>query len=102
MGSGKMTIETLRVLKVFATAPAAQQYGLELAEAAGLAPGSIYPILGRLEKGGWLTSAKEDIDPVAEGRRPRRYYQLTPSGYTGAVEAIREATRFLAVPGEQV
>ena len=29
---------------------------------------------------GWLTSRWEDIDPRAEGRPARRYYQLTPDG----------------------
>ena len=93
-------METLRVLDVFLQAPNIPQYGLELAEAAGLPRGSIYPMLARLEKGGWLESFWEDIDPMKEGRRARRYYKLTATGFAEASNAKREAARFLSLPEE--
>jgi hypothetical protein len=38
--------------------------GLEICAAAGLASGTVHPILARLERLGWLESRWEDIDPA--------------------------------------
>ena len=65
-----------------------EHYGLELAKAAGLKAGTLYPILSRLEAAGWIEGSWEQIDPHVEGRRPRRYYRLTASG-TFAAERVR-------------
>ena len=83
-----MTLPTKVVLAVLLDAPAADHYGLDIAEKAGLKSGSLYPILGRLEDRGWLASRWEDIDPAAEGRPRRRYYRLTADGYSLAREAL--------------
>ncbi|MFE7051508.1 PadR family transcriptional regulator [Streptomyces californicus] len=80
MGEPRMTMPTRAVLAAFMAKPADEHYGLEVSEAAGLAPGSIYPILIRLEQCGWLESRWEDIDEHAEGRRKRRYYRLSEKG----------------------
>jgi PadR family transcriptional regulator PadR len=76
----RMTGRTLQVLRVFADAPLEEHYGLEVCEEAGLPGGTIYPILARLEKVGWLESAWEEIDESKAGRRRRRFYKLTPNG----------------------
>lgn len=58
-------------------------YGLEILDrlrgeaGLGLAEGTIYPLLHRLERAG-LTKAEWRIE--AEGARPRKYYALTPKG----------------------
>jgi PadR family transcriptional regulator PadR len=75
-----MSMQTQAVLAALLQRPAEERYGLELARDAGLAGGTIYPILARLEAAGWLESFWEKIDPVAAGRRPRRYYRLTAEG----------------------
>ena len=92
---GRMTTQTLAVLKQFLDAPAQHQYGLDLARRAGLKSGTIYPLLARLERDGLLTSAWERIDPHTEGRRPRRYYVLTGAGEVAAREALAETRRRL-------
>ena len=59
-------------------------YGLEVAERAKLG-GSIYMVLGSLERRGWVTAEERPVSGrVAEirGGRPRVYYALTPSGRT--------------------
>jgi hypothetical protein len=56
------------------------------------------PILARLETVGWLTSRWEDIDPRAEGRPTRRYYQLTPNGIELARAALARAYSATARP----
>ena len=87
----RMTLQTQAVLKVMLDAPDEEHYGLELADAAGLKTGTLYPILARLEQAGWLTSEWEDIDESAEGRRRRRYYRLTSDGDELARAAIAES-----------
>src|SRR5829696_8057238 len=76
----RMTIPTQLVLRALLADPAQELYGVEIGAAAGLPSGTVHPILARLETVGWLTSRWEEIDPRAEGRPARRYYQLTPDG----------------------
>ena len=79
-----VTVTVAKVLRVFLEDPTQPCYGLELMKATGLPSGSLYPVLARLERAGWVRSRREQIDPVAEGRPPRRYYELTPDGLTAA------------------
>jgi DNA-binding PadR family transcriptional regulator len=71
--------------------PGRPMYARDICEAADLAEGTIYTLLARLEKAGWLTSWMESIDESAEGRRARRYYQLSPDGVELARQALAEA-----------
>jgi PadR family transcriptional regulator, regulatory protein PadR len=87
----KMTLPTQLVLRALLENPAQARYGLEICQAAGLASGTIHPILARLEAAGWLTSTWEDIDPHAEGRPRRRYYQLSADGIEQARYALAHA-----------
>jgi PadR family transcriptional regulator PadR len=92
----RMTLQTLAVLNVLLEDPATRRYGLEISKGAGLATGSIYPILARLEQAGWLTSHWEDIQPTVAGRPRRRLYQLTATGEQNAYRAIRRAQQSIA------
>lgn len=83
-----MTVATVSVLRALMVEPARERYGLELVRAAGLATGTIHPILARLEGCGWVQSRWEELDPRAAGRPRRRYYRLTPDGAVGATRAI--------------
>ena len=57
------------------------RYGFDLMDATGLPDGTVYPLLRRLERRGVLTAAWEDEEAAhADGRPPRRYYELTPVG----------------------
>lgn len=75
-----LTHQTRDVLAAFLAAPAERQSGAEIAKATGLASGSLYPILIRLEEAGWLTSAWEAEEPSDLGRPRRRLYQITAEG----------------------
>jgi len=86
----RMTGSTLSALAVLTSDPSRQMYGLEIAERAGLASGTLYPILLRLEREGWITGAWETIDESEEGRRRRRYYTLTGLGAQEARKALSE------------
>lgn len=90
MGEPRPTLPLARVLDVLMAVPGHAHYGLEIAREAGLSSGTTYPILARLERDGWLTSAWEQIDPVVEGRRPRRYYRLTGLGERSASAILQE------------
>lgn len=85
-----MTVQTLAILSTMLSDLAAEWYGLELCRAAGLRPGTIYPILDRLLRAGWLARRWEDIDPAVEGRPRRRLYRLTPRGAPAARQALND------------
>jgi PadR family transcriptional regulator PadR len=91
MAVPKMTIPTQLVLRALLEHPTREMYGLEICGAAGLASGTIHPILARLERLGWLGSRWEDIDPVKEGRPKRRYYRLSEDGAERAQHALATA-----------
>jgi DNA-binding PadR family transcriptional regulator len=88
-----MTKPTQLVLRALLADPAEELYGLEIGEAAGLASGTVHPILARLEGIDWLTSRWEDVDPAAAGRPARRYYRLTANGAQEAQAAVAKAWR---------
>ncbi len=50
-----------------------------------ISPGTLYPLLKRLERNGWLRSEVA----VGEGKRKRRYYHLTTRGAT-VLDVLRE------------
>jgi PadR family transcriptional regulator, regulatory protein PadR len=83
-----LTWQTQAVLAVILEDPSSPHYGLEMAKAAGLPSGTIYPILARLERAGWVESEREDADPKVVGRRARRYYKLTGTGERAARSEI--------------
>lgn len=75
-----MTTTVARVLRQFLDEPSAARYGFDLMRATGLASGTLYVILARLQQAGWLTSVQEEIDPASVGRPARRLYRLTADG----------------------
>ncbi|MEU7031652.1 hypothetical protein AB0A60_33760 [Streptomyces sp. NPDC046275] len=63
-----MTLHTQAVLKAFLTKPDSPAYCLAVAEALGLATGTVQPILRRLENAGWLVAVNEaPVPPTAAG-----------------------------------
>src|SRR5688572_1367675 len=50
-----------------------------------ISPGTLYPLLKRMERNGWLRC---EVEPDA-GSRARRYYHLTPGG-AAVLEFVRE------------
>jgi PadR family transcriptional regulator PadR len=96
MPDPQMTLQTQAVLRALLDEPEAEHYGLEIASKTGLATGSLYPILARLERAGWVLSAWEEVDQHQVGRPRRRYYSLTPDGIVAAETAIAETLRRLA------
>jgi len=83
------TFTARSVLRALLAHPGPEIYGRQVIEATGLQAGTVYPILHRLEAGGWLASRWEDPAACAGFRPPRRYYQLTPDGAVQAAEAVK-------------
>jgi PadR family transcriptional regulator, regulatory protein PadR len=103
----RLTGPLVRVLRVFLADTSARRYGYDLMKAAGLASGTLYPLLSRLQEQGLVTSEWEHPPDRGSGRPPRRYYLLTGEGArVGRLELARAgqadgraaANRGLAAP----
>jgi PadR family transcriptional regulator len=91
----RVTAAVSKVLAAFLEDPEADRYGLDLMRASGHPSGTLYPILLRLQKAGWVDAVWEQVDPVAAGRPARRYYRLTPDGLVAARVEIAALRRQL-------
>ena len=78
--------------------PSGAHYGLALANSAGVKPGTLYPILVRLEDAGVVVGEWEQLDEAVAGRRRRRYYQLTRAGANEAQRLLSKVSAELAPP----
>jgi DNA-binding PadR family transcriptional regulator len=87
-----MTYATARVLMALEEG---MQYGFDIAEAAGLRGGTVYPILRRLQEQDLAKSSWERPEiSRREGRPPRKYYQLRAA----ARPLVREARERFPFP----
>ena len=66
---------------------AAPTWGLLVIRESGRPAGSVYPILERLERSGWVTSERDD-NRNRPGPR-RRLYELTGDGASAARQAVK-------------
>jgi DNA-binding MarR family transcriptional regulator len=76
----RITGPTLKVLGQLMGAPIAGLAGADISKETRISSGTLYPVLFRLEKAGWLTSEWEEVNPSAVGRPRKRLYQLTSLG----------------------
>jgi DNA-binding PadR family transcriptional regulator len=88
----RISFQTLKVLKPFLANPRVEITGTEVMRVSGLASGTAYPIMLRLERLGFLTSHWESGDPRDLGRPRRRYYRITVDGVAIARHALGEIT----------
>jgi PadR family transcriptional regulator, regulatory protein PadR len=65
------------------------RHGFDIMDHTGLPSGTVYPVLGRLERDGYVRS-KWESQTVAqrEKRPPRRYYEITASGSRALVASV--------------
>ena len=71
-------------------------YGFDIMAVTGLASGTVYPALRRLENADYVASKWERQSIAqAEQRPPRKYYEVTKAGRTALAEA-RQRFRLLA------
>jgi PadR family transcriptional regulator PadR len=81
--------QTLRLFRALVSDPTAWRYGYELSRETGLASGTLYPILMRLQEQGLLEAAWEPSDQP--GRPPRHTYRLTGDGRVLAEQRLATA-----------
>jgi PadR family transcriptional regulator PadR len=85
----RVTAGVAKVLAAFLEDPTSDRYGLDMMKATGMPSGTLYPILARLRKAGWLAAEWENPDPDTS-RPARRYYRLTPHGVTAARTSVAQ------------
>jgi DNA-binding PadR family transcriptional regulator len=85
----RITGPTLKVLGALLSAGVVELSGAQISRATELPSGTLYPILFRLERAGWLTSRWEEEDPKTLGRPRRRFYQVTALGARNARAAVK-------------
>jgi DNA-binding PadR family transcriptional regulator len=89
-GEPRITGPTLKVLGALLACGRVELSGAEISRATKLSSGTLYPILFRLERAGWLESRWEVEDPKALGRPRRRFYQVTALGARSARAAVKD------------
>jgi PadR family transcriptional regulator PadR len=92
----KATRTTLKVLEAFLERPLEERHGFDLLAPTQIKSGTLYPILIRFERIGWLSSRWEDTE--RPGPR-RRLYRLTAEGEPAArrfVAAAKTPTRHVS------
>jgi len=88
------------VVQVLHALASGYQYGFDVIDVTGLASGTVYPALGRLERDGLVRSAWEDLAHAhREKRPPRRYYSVTPRGLEALDEALERFHALKPVKG---
>jgi PadR family transcriptional regulator len=81
--------QTFALLEALLAHPARWSHGYALSQDTGLASGTLYPILMRLEKLHWLETRWEE--PGDAGRPPRHLYRLTSDARAWARQELAEA-----------
>ncbi|HXM58342.1 MAG TPA: helix-turn-helix transcriptional regulator [Candidatus Dormibacteraeota bacterium] len=97
-GELRVTTAVARVLRAFLDDPGVPRYGFDLMRVTRLPSGTLYPILARLERLGWVAGRSEEIDPAVEGRPARRFYRLTDHGLRQAASELTALSDALRVP----
>ena len=85
----RISTQTLSVLEALLARPSQWHHGYAISRGTGVPSGTLYPILMRLEKLGWLETRWEDEAP--QGRPPRHLYRLSVDGREWAREELRSA-----------
>ena len=86
----RITGPTIKVLGALMSSGQCEISGADIARATKLASGTLYPILFRLERAGWVESRWESCNPEESGRPRRRLYQVTALGARSAKAAVKD------------
>jgi DNA-binding PadR family transcriptional regulator len=86
----RLSHQALKVLNVFLEHPKEPLAGSDILKRTGMLSGTLYPILMRLERAGWLESKWEELEPSEMGRPRKRLYRISPHGCNKANAALAE------------
>ncbi len=95
----RITLTTAQVLVCLLQCEG-EMYGRAIIKEVDVKGGTVYPILNRLHATGWIKRRKERIDPRKEGRPPRVFYALTPTGRREAEEVVARVKDKLQTRGD--
>jgi PadR family transcriptional regulator PadR len=87
----RLSRQTLDVLDALLARPSQWHYGYAICQQTDISSGTLYPLLMRLDKLGWLETRWEDA--ITAGRPRRHLYLLTGNGREWArneLEAARQ------------
>ena len=90
IGELRITGTVMKVLGASLSSGRVELSGADISRATNLSSGTLYPILFRLERAGWLESRWEDEDPRVLKRPRRRLYQVTALGERRARAAVKD------------
>jgi PadR family transcriptional regulator, regulatory protein PadR len=93
----RMSQQTIALFRAFFAHPRDWRYGYDLSRETALKSGTLYPLLMRLNKRGWLETRW--VEPESPGRPPRHMYRLTSDGLRSAREAV--AAKAAHAPGRR-
>ncbi len=80
---------SLSALAVLGAVSQSVRHGFDIMDATSLPSGTVYPVLGRLERDGYVRSKWESqATALREKRPPRRYYEITASGSRALAESV--------------
>ena len=84
--------EFLVVLDIYVSNPFKKITGYEIMITTGLKSGTVYPMLLRMEKAGWLCSEREEIDYSRphRNRPPRKFFRITNRGLKAGRKLLAE------------
>ena len=85
----RLTFQALRILGLFLDNPKSEVTGADIIRESGLASGTVYPLLLRFERVGFLESYWEAKAPTLLGHPRRSFYKITPQGMAFAIDALR-------------
>lgn len=86
----RLTQPALKVLRFLLGKPLEPMSGAQISMATKVGAGTLYPMLARMERAGWLVGEWEEIDPSEAGRPKRHLYRLTGVGHRSAQNALAE------------
>jgi PadR family transcriptional regulator PadR len=85
----RLSHQTLDILEALLARPSQWHYGYAVSRQTSIPSGTLYPVLMRLNKSGWLETRWEDAP--TPGRPPRHLYRLTGNGREWARQELRAA-----------
>jgi PadR family transcriptional regulator len=85
----RLSKQTMEVLDALLVRPGQWHHGYAISKQTGIPSGTLYPILMRLEKLGWLETRWKGAP--AAGRPPRHQYRPTPNGRERAAQKLSAA-----------
>jgi DNA-binding PadR family transcriptional regulator len=80
----RLTPQAIKILGTFMAEPRKELSGADVATSTSLLSGTLYPLLIRFEKAGWLTARWEDGEAPELGRPKRKFYKITAAGQMAA------------------